>query len=281
MNNRSIDQDSIGMSRRIFVKAVAAVAATAMLALGITTAHAQSESSERNILIVLSAASEWTRADGSKYESGVWAEEFIVLDEKLIAAGYNVELATPGGVAPTMDPKSLDPAVAGEEHVQHFNAYLQANAARIANPLTLAEIDTARYEAVLIPGGHGPVEDLYKDADMGRILVEADAAGIIIAPVCHGQAALLAATNEDGSWTFAGRSMTAFSDEEEVEFGTADNAPWLLAATLREKGAVYSQGPNWGPYVVTDGNLISGQNPASTAPLADAVIEALSSADAS
>ncbi|MGV6876295.1 type 1 glutamine amidotransferase domain-containing protein [Pseudochelatococcus sp. B33] len=285
MDNRSVDRDGIitlaATGRRMVVKAVAAIAATAMLTFGVTAAQAQVASSQKNVLIVLSAASEWTRADGSKYESGVWAEEFIVLDEKLVAAGYNVELATPGGVAPTMDPKSLDPAVAGEAHVRHFNAYLRANAARIANPLTLAGIDTARYAAVLIPGGHGPVEDLYKDADMGRILVEANRAGIIIAPVCHGQAALLAATNADGSWTFAGRRMTSFSDEEEVEFGTADNAPWLLAATLRERGAVYSQGPNWGAYVVTDGNLMSGQNPTSTAPLADAVIEALRRARAS
>ena len=69
--------------------------------------------------------------------------------------------------------------------------------------------------------------------------------------------------------------MTAFSDDEEVELGTADNAPWLLADTLRKSGAKYEQGPKWGAYVVEDRNLLSGQNPASTAPLADAVIAAL------
>ena len=86
------------------------------------------------------------------------------------------------------------------------------------------------------------------------------------APVCHGQAALLAAKDEQGKWLFAGRKMTAFSDEEEVELGTADNAPWLLAETLRKSGARYEKGKNWAPYVVKDGNLLSGQNPASTAP---------------
>jgi len=69
--------------------------------------------------------------------------------------------------------------------------------------------------------------------------------------------------------------MTAFSDEEEVELGTADNAPWLLAETLRNAGAVYEKGPNWAPYVVTDRNLLSGQNPASSMPLAEAVLKAL------
>lgn len=69
--------------------------------------------------------------------------------------------------------------------------------------------------------------------------------------------------------------MTAFSDEEEVELGTADNAPWLLADTLRKTGARYEKGPNWGAFIVRDGNLLSGQNPASSKPLADAVVAAL------
>jgi putative intracellular protease/amidase len=227
------------------------------------------------ILIVLSAADTWTRADGSKYQSGVWAEEFVVMDEKFIAAGCTVDIATPGGVAPTIDPHSMNPAVVGQDNVDHFQRYLDSIADRLATPLVLAEVKTGDYDAIVIPGGHGPVEDLYKDADMGRVLVEADRDGKIIAPVCHGQAALLAANDPNGEWLFKGRKMTAFSDEEEVELGTADNAPWLLAKTLRDKGAAYEKGPNWGAYVVRDGQLLSGQNPASSAPLADAVLAAL------
>jgi putative intracellular protease/amidase len=229
----------------------------------------------RKILIVLSAAETWTRADGSKYESGVWAEEFVVMDEMFVAAGHAVDIATPGGVRPTIDPHSMNPAVVGQDNVDHFRAYLDAIADRLAHPLVLADVVTADYDAVVIPGGHGPVEDLYKDADMGRVLVEAQGAGTIIAPVCHGQAALLAAKDANGAWLFKGRRMTSFSDEEEVELGTADNAPWLLADTLRKSGAAYEKGPHWGAFVVRDGNLLSGQNPASSAPLAQAVIEAL------
>lgn len=227
------------------------------------------------ILIVLSAAETWTRADGSKYASGVWAEEFVVMDETFVAAGCTVDIATPGGVVPTIDPHSMNPDVVGPENVEHFRAYLDAIADRLAKPLVLREVQTGAYDAIVIPGGHGPVEDLYKDADMGRILVEAQQAGTVIAPVCHGQAALLAAKDESGNWLFKGRRMTAFSDEEEVELGTADNAPWLLADTLRKSGADYVKGPNWGAHVVTDGNLLSGQNPASSAPLAEAVLAAL------
>ena len=228
----------------------------------------------RNILIVLSAAPMWTRADGTQYQSGVWAEEFVVMDEAFTKT-CNVDIATPGGVAPTIDPHSMNPKVVGQANVDHFSAYLEKNKARLERPLVLAEVDTSRYDAIAIPGGHGPVEDLYKDPDMGRVLIEAERDGKIIAPVCHGQAALLAAKGPNGKWLFEGRRMTSFSDEEEVELGTADNAPWLLADTLRKKGARYEKGPNWGAFIVRDRNLISGQNPASTAPLAAAVLEAM------
>jgi putative intracellular protease/amidase len=227
-----------------------------------------------NILMVLSAADTWTRADGSKYASGVWAEEFVVMHEKLVQAGCKVDIATPEGRAPTIDPHSLEPALAGSD-LDHFKAYLRSVSGSLAAPLRLSDVSVAGYDVVAIPGGHGPVEDLYRDPDMGRILGAAEAAGRIIASVCHGPAALLSASTPDGWWPFAGRRMTAFSDEEEVAFGTADNAPWLLATRLKELGARYERGPQWQAYVVRDGNLITGQNPASTGPLAEAVLEAL------
>lgn len=228
-----------------------------------------------HILIVLSAADTWTRADGSLYESGVWAQEFVDIDEAFMRAGFQVDLASPGGIVPTMDRRSLDPDVVGDDMAERMRAYLALHAERIAHPLVLAGIDTSAYDAIVVPGGHGPVEDLYKDPDMGRVLVEADRAGKIIAAVCHGPAALLAARDEEGRWPFAGRKMTALSDEEEIEFGTAENAPWLLADTLRKRGAVFEQGPNWRAHVVKDGNLLTGQNPQSSASLAEVVVGAL------
>lgn len=229
----------------------------------------------RNILIVLSAADSWTRADGSAYATGVWAEELVDIDETFAEAGVAVDIATPGGVRATIDPHSVNPEIVGQDNADRFLAYLRSIEHRMATPLALADVVTDRYDAIVIPGGHGPVEDLHQDADMGRVLSEAERASTIIAPVCHGQAALLAAQDGDGKWLFAGRRMTAFSDEEEVEFGTADNAPWLLADTLRQRGARYEQGPNWQPFLVRDGNLLTGQNPASSKPLADAVVAAL------
>jgi putative intracellular protease/amidase len=227
------------------------------------------------VLIVMSAADKWTRADGSIYPTGVWAEEFIALDEAFLAEGFQVDLASPGGVAPTIDALSLETRIIGQAKADHYAAYLAANAARLAHPLVLAAVEPAAYDAIVVPGGHGPVEDLYKDPDMGRVLVQANRDGKLIAAVCHGPAAFLAAREDDGSWPFADRKMTSLSDEEEIEFGTAANAPWLLAKSLRERGAVFDQGPNWAPFVVRDGNLLTGQNPASSAPLAEEVIAAL------
>ncbi|WNG24916.1 type 1 glutamine amidotransferase domain-containing protein [Cystobacter fuscus] len=190
-------------------------------------------------------------------------------------AGIEVERATPAGVPPTIDARSLEPKIIGGAAAEHYRDYLARNEARLRTPRVLADVEQDRFDAIVIPGGHGPVEDLYKDPDMGRLLVQANRASKLIASVCHGPAALLAATDEDGSWPFAGRKLTAFSDEEEIEFGTAKNAPWLLADTLRKRGAIYEKGPNWSSFVVRDGNLLTGQNPGSSAALAEAVIAAL------
>ena len=94
------------------------------------------------ILIVLSAADIWTRADGSKYRSGVWAEEFVVMDQKFLGAGYAVDIATPGGVTPVIDPHSMNPDVVGRENVDHFRHYLDSIADRLAEPMMLADVVT-------------------------------------------------------------------------------------------------------------------------------------------
>jgi putative intracellular protease/amidase len=125
------------------------------------------------ILIVLSAASAWIRADGSEYDSGVWAEEFVVMHETFVRAGCDVDIATPGGVAPTIDPHSMSTDVVGHAQVKHFRRYLDSIAPLLAKPLALANVTARSYDVIAIPGGHGPVVDLYKDPEMGLVLLEA------------------------------------------------------------------------------------------------------------
>ncbi|MEU4890800.1 type 1 glutamine amidotransferase domain-containing protein [Streptomyces sp. NPDC044780] len=226
------------------------------------------------ILIVMSAADTWVRADGSTYPTGYWAEELAAPHAAFVAAGHTVDFASPGGVLQPLDAHSADPAVAGEGCAEHV-AHAQAALAAFGPPLDLAKVDLADYAAIVLPGGHGPVVDLYQDADLGRLLMEADDQNKIIGAVCHGPAGLLSATEADGSWRFTGRRMAAFTDEEEEIFGTAQGAPWLLASRLRELGARHESGPAYQPYTVQDGTLFTGQNPASSAPMADAIVAAL------
>lgn len=224
-----------------------------------------------DILIVLSAADTWVRSDGTEYSTGFWAEELIVPYRRFVEAGHTVHFATPGGVPPTLDPHSVDPAVVGDA-AERLRTEVGAISDRLTNPMTLSEVDIADYDAVFVPGGHAPMVDLFQDHDMGRLLADAVAADKIVASVCHGPAALLSATDDDGTWLFAGRRISVVTDDEERAFGTADKAPWLLASRLREFGAAVEGGPNWQAFVVQDGRLVSGQNPASAGQVADAVL---------
>ncbi len=228
------------------------------------------------VLMVVSGADAMTMRDGSSHPTGFWAEELAVSHRLLREAGVEVDLATPGGVRPTVDRISLEPENAGgEAQAAELREYLDSISGELDRPLTLADVSVSDYDAVFIPGGHGPMVDLAQDADLGRLLVEADERKQIIAPLCHGPAALLSATRDDGSFQFAGRRMTVFTDAEELEGGTGEQTPWFVEERLRERGAELDTGPNWSSKVVVDGNLISGQNPQSSADTAREVLSAL------
>jgi putative intracellular protease/amidase len=229
-----------------------------------------------NILMVVSAANSLTMRDGSEHPTGYWAEELVVSHQTLLDAGHTVHIATPGGRKPTVDEVSLAAESAGgQDRADGFRTYLDSIDAELSAPLVLADVDVASYDAVVMPGGHGPMADLYQDADLGRILAGANAAAKIIAPFCHGPAGLLSATDDDGSFTFAGRRLTVFTNEEELGGGTGPNTPWFVEDVLKEKGAIVENGAAWTSHVVRDGNLITGQNPQSSEDVAKEVLKAL------
>lgn len=228
------------------------------------------------ILMVVSAADSLTMRDGSEHPTGYWAEELVASHRTLLNAGHAVHIATPGGEKPTVDQVSLAVESAGSrEKADDFRTYIAAIDTELSHPLVLADVTASDYEAVVVPGGHGPMADLATDADMGKILVETNKAGRIIAPFCHGPAALLSATDADDKFAFAGRRLTVFSDEEELNGGTGPNTPWFVESVLREKGAIVESGPAWSSNVVRDRNIISGQNPQSSEDVAKEVIAAL------
>ncbi|SDH09756.1 Putative intracellular protease/amidase [Leifsonia sp. 98AMF] len=231
-----------------------------------------------NILMVVTAADSLTLADGSAHPTGFWAEELVVAHRDLTAAGHTITVATPGGRIPTVDPGSLTVEIVGDQaKVDDFRAYLSGIADDLAHPLALDSAVAADYDAVVLPGGHGPMADLAFDVALGSLLTEADARGTMIAPFCHGPAGLLSAVDTSGAFTFAGRRLTVFTDDEERTGGLGENTPWFVASTLRKRGALVEDGDAWSSHVVRDGNLISGQNPQSSEAVAKALVEALAS----
>ncbi|WP_406345582.1 type 1 glutamine amidotransferase domain-containing protein [Streptomyces sp. NBC_00648] len=227
------------------------------------------------ILFVMTGADQWTLADGSKHPTGFWAEEAVAPYEAFTGAGHEIVVATPGGVVPPVDKGSLAAEVNGGQENADRIAKTLDSMDELRRPVKLEEVDLDAYDAVFYPGGHGPMEDLAVNADSGRLLTDALASGKPLGVVCHAPAALLAATGQDGSNAFAGYRLTGFSNAEETQAGLADKAKWLLQDRLVEFGADFQEGEPWAPHVVTDRNLVTGQNPASAGPLAAELLKRL------
>lgn len=227
------------------------------------------------ILFVMTGADRWTLADGTQHPTGFWAEEAVAPYEAFKAAGHEIVVATPGGVVPTVDKASLAAEVnGGRENADRIAAALDAMT-ELRRPIALTDVRLGDYAAVFYPGGHGPMEDLAVDADSGRLLIDALASGTPLGVVCHGPAALLAAEQADGTNAFAGYRVAAFTNAEEIQGGLAEKAKWLLQDRLTEAGVRVEAAEPWAPHVVTDRTLVTGQNPASSAPLAEELLKRL------
>lgn len=227
------------------------------------------------VLFVVTGATYLVLKDGTRYATGYWAEEFAQPYKAITEAGHEVVVATPDGVTPTVDMMSLRPAMAGgEEGALELEAVIRS-AEVMRRPIKLSDVRLQDYDAVYLPGGHGPMQDLSVDADAGRILTEQLASGKPLAIVCHAPAAMLA-TRIHGESPFKGYRVTGFTNEEEEAVGLADKTQWLLEDELKEKvGVEYSRGDMWKPYVVEDRNLITGQNPHSAEVLAERLLKTL------
>ena len=233
-------------------------------------ALAMAAASPRALIIATAAA---TFEGQPEKPAGCWAEELMVPYQVWTAAGFEVDVATPGGKPIPWTPDSLK-ADAKPKAVDEFMADAAA-AGKAAKPLSLADVDVGRdYAIVYVPGGHGAMVDLPDNERLQQLLAQAWKRGAVLASVCHGPAALVRLQDPDaGAPLLKGRRVACFTNEEERTTGLQGDVPFLLEDEVKRAGATHEAAPAWQAHVVRDGRLVTGQNPASSAKLAAVVLE--------
>jgi putative intracellular protease/amidase len=216
------------------------------------------------------------RLGNTDQKTGFWLEEFAAPYYVLKDAGAHITLASPRGGQPPVDPKSEDPS-AETPAMKRFRNDPDTQRA-LANTVKLSSVSADEFDAVFYPGGHGPLWDLAEDRDSIALIESHYAAGKPVGAVCHGPAVFHHAVAPDGRPLVRGRSVTGFSNSEEAAVGLTDIVPFLVEDALKASGARYSKAENWADHTVVDGNLITGQNPASSESAARALLEQLTAA---
>jgi putative intracellular protease/amidase len=199
------------------------------------------------------------------HKTGLWLEEFAVPFLIFKNKGYDVKVTSIEGGEVPLDPNSINEKnpdwVTAEEELKHT--------------VKLSKDDASGFDAIFLPGGHGTMYDFPDNETLLYILQQFAEEGKVIGSVCHGPAGLVNAAYTDGTSLVKGKTLTAFTDEEEVEMELDEHMPFLLESTLRLRGANFVSGEKWTDFSVRDGNLVTGQNPQSSKSTADKVVDAI------
>ncbi|WP_312214217.1 type 1 glutamine amidotransferase domain-containing protein [Pseudescherichia sp.] len=206
-------------------------------------------------------------------KTGFWLEELAAPYYAFKDAGAEIVLASPKGGNPPLDPKSNEPDFQ-TEFTHRFEADADAMA-QLANTVRLDSVSQADFDTVFYPGGHGPLWDLAEDKHSIALIESFFAAGKNVAFVCHAPGVLRHVKTPEGRPLVEGRKVTGFTNTEEEAVGLTHVVPFLVEDELIAKGGIYSKGVDWGSYVVTDGQLITGQNPTSSAATAEQLLKQL------
>ncbi|MBK5275892.1 MAG: type 1 glutamine amidotransferase domain-containing protein [Desulfuromonadales bacterium] len=206
-------------------------------------------------------------------KTGFWLEEFAAPYYVFKDAGAEITLASPNGGQPPLDPKSAEkdfqtPATG------RFNNDPAAQAA-LAQTVALKTVAADDYDAIFYPGGHGPLWDLAEDKDSIALIEATYRKGKPVATVCHAPGVLRHVRAADGTPLVQGKGVTGFTNSEEAAVGLTEVVPFLVEDELRKIGGNYSKGADWQPYIIVDGKLVTGQNPASSEPAARALLKLL------
>jgi len=206
-------------------------------------------------------------------KTGFWLEEFAAPYYVFKDAGAEITLASPLGGQPPLDPKSDAPDFQTES-THRFKSDSAAQAV-LASTLKLEDVSAVDFDAVFYPGGHGPLWDLAEDAASIALIEAMLEAKKPLAAVCHAPGVLRHAKGSDGTSVVQGKTVTGFTNTEEEAVGLTEIVPFLVEDMLKQNGGKYSKAEDWQPHVVTDGLLITGQNPASSEPAAKALLAKL------
>lgn len=206
-------------------------------------------------------------------KTGFWLEELAAPYYAFKDAGAEITLASPKGGNPPLDPKSNDPMFQTEE-THRFEADADA-VAQLANTVRLDGVSQADFDSVFYPGGHGPLWDLAEDHNSIELIESFIGAGKPVALVCHAPGVLRHVKAADGQPLVAGKKVTGFTNSEEEAVQLTNVVPFLVEDELKKLGGIYSKGEDWSSYVVSDGLLITGQNPGSSAATAAQLIKQL------
>jgi putative intracellular protease/amidase len=223
-----------------------------------------------NILMVLTSHD---KLGNTGEKTGFWLEEFAAPYYVFKDAGVTLTLASPLGGQPPLDPKSDDP---GSQTAATLRFKEDAAAiAILASTKKLSDVVPSEFDAVFYPGGHGPLWDLAEDSTSIALIESMLKAGKPVAAVCHAPAVLRHPKLANGKSVVDGKRVTGFTNTEETAVGLSDVVPFLVEDMLVKNGGVYSKAADWQPYVITDGLLITGQNPASSEPASHALMKLL------
>ncbi|MEZ7815188.1 MAG: type 1 glutamine amidotransferase domain-containing protein [Burkholderiaceae bacterium] len=224
----------------------------------------------KKVLIVLTSHD---KLGNTGAKTGFWLEEFAAPYYALKDAGVVLTLASPLGGQPPIDPKS-DDAASQTEATLRFKTDTSAQAL-LASTSKLKDVSAADFDAVFYPGGHGPLWDLAEDATSIALIETMLKAGKPVATVCHAPAVLRHPKGADGQFVVKGKKVTGFTNTEEEAAGLTAVVPFLVEDMLTQNGGMYSKAADWHPHVEIDGLLITGQNPASSEPVAKALLATL------
>lgn len=225
-----------------------------------------STSSAKKILIVTTNIDKVTK----DIPTGVYMEEFAVPYLTFKEAGYSITVASPKGGVSTIDPSSILC-----ENPTEWDASKEI----LDKTESLFEVDYQNYDAIFLPGGHGPMFDLAKDVHLGQILGYFYESNKLIGAICHGVAGFITAKKADGSPLIQNKILTCFTNQEERIAKMEDLMPFLLESKLQELGAEVVVGTPYEENVIIDKNIITGQNPKSAQGTADAIWKILEGMD--